>query len=79
MSSSKGVIEFRKRIKTALVEAFGGHCQVCGEKHPEFVFDFHHLNPSDKSFNIGSATTIDNRNFLQHKHYSGDGTTGGVV
>lgn len=57
MSKGKDVVEFRKRIKTALVEAFGGHCQVCGEKHPEFVFDFHHLNPSDKSFNISSTTT----------------------
>lgn len=36
-------------------------------------------NISASNVNIGSATKIDGRTFLQHKHYSGDGTTGGVV
>ena len=57
MSKGIHVIEFRKRIKVALVKAFGGKCQVCGQEHPEYIFDFHHLDPSTKSFGIGSATT----------------------
>ena len=57
MSKGKDVIEFRKRIKIALVKAFGGRCQRCGEEHSVGVFDFHHLNPSEKSFGLGSAST----------------------
>lgn len=57
MSSGKDVVEFRKRIKIALVKAFGSQCQVCGEEFPEFIFDFHHLKPEEKSFGLGSAAT----------------------
>lgn len=57
MSTGKDVIEFRKRVKIALVKAFGGRCQRCGEEHSVGVFDFHHLNPSEKSFGLGSAAT----------------------
>ena len=57
MSSGKDVVEFRKRIKIALVKAFGSQCQVCGGEFPEFIFDFHHLKPEEKSFGLGSAAT----------------------
>ena len=57
MSNGKNVVDFRKRIKIALVKAFDSKCQVCGEKFPEFIFDFHHLNPEGKSFGLGDATT----------------------
>lgn len=57
MSKGKDVIEFRKRIKIALVKAFGSKCQRCGEEHSVGVFDFHHLNPNEKSFGLGSGST----------------------
>ena len=57
MSKGKDVIEFRKRIKIALVKAFGSKCQRCGEEHSVGVFDFHHLNPNEKSFSLGSGST----------------------
>ena len=57
MNNGKYVVDFRKRIKIALVKAFDSKCQVCGEKFPEFIFDFHHLNPDEKSFGLGDATT----------------------
>lgn len=57
MSKGKDVVEFRKRIKIALVKAFGGACQRCGTIYPEYMYDFHHLNPADKSFGLGNAST----------------------
>lgn len=57
MSKGKDVVEFRKRVKIALVKAFGSKCQRCGEEHSVSVFDFHHLNPNEKSFGLGSGST----------------------
>lgn len=49
---STAVIEFRKRIKISLVKSFGDHCALCGKKYPEYVYDFHHIDPSTKEFGI---------------------------
>lgn len=57
MSSGKNVVDFRKRIKIALVKAFDSKCQVCGESFPAFIFDFHHLKPEEKSFGLSNAAT----------------------
>ena len=57
MSKGKDIVQFRKRIKIALVKAFGGKCQVCETEYPEYIFDFHHLDPSTKEFGIGNAST----------------------
>lgn len=57
MSKPIDVINFRRRIKIALVKAFGGKCQHCGQEFPEIVFDFHHLNPEEKSFGLGNGST----------------------
>lgn len=57
MSKGKDVVEFRKRVKIALVKAFGGKCQACHNEYPEYIFDFHHLDPSTKEFGIGNAST----------------------
>ena len=57
MSKSIDVINFRRRIKIALVKAFGERYQYCGEKFPEVVFDFHHLNPKEKNFSLGNGST----------------------
>lgn len=57
MSKAKNVVNFRIRIKTSLVKAFGGKCQICGKEYPQSVFDFHHLDPSQKSFGLGVGAT----------------------
>ena len=57
MSKPIDVINFRKRIKIALVKAFGGKCQYCNQEFSEVVFDFHHLNPKEKSFGLASGST----------------------
>ena len=42
----------RKKIKQKAVKYKGGKCQICGyNKIPE-ALEFHHVNPSEKSFNI---------------------------
>lgn len=57
MSKAKDVVNFRIRVKTALVKAFGGKCQLCGQEYPQSVFEFHHLNPENKSFGLGGGST----------------------
>lgn len=55
------VVAFRKRIKMALVEAYGHKCACCGLVEDACLYDFHHINPDTKSFGIGSATTTRSR------------------
>lgn len=30
-------------------------CESCGEEHPTYCMDFHHVDPSEKLFSIGRA------------------------
>ena len=55
MSKPENVSNFRRRIKLALVESFGNKCKICGNSFPQSVYDFHHLNPAEKKFGIGSG------------------------
>lgn len=52
MSKSEDVVNFRRRIKIALVQAFGDKCAICGQSFEQYVYDFHHINPAQKSFSI---------------------------
>ena len=61
MSKTQDIDNNRKRIKIALVKAFGDHCQLCGKSYPNSVYEFHHLNPDDKEFNLGSSSTTRSR------------------
>ena len=46
----------RHKKKARLIEIKGGKCERCGyDKCPD-AFDFHHLDPSKKEFNINGAT-----------------------
>lgn len=40
----------RKR-KREVVKRFGDKCHDCGNSYPDFVYDFHHLDPSKKDVN----------------------------
>ena len=57
MSTAQDVINFRIRIKKALVNAFDNKCQLCQQTYPQSVFEFHHLNPAEKSFGLGTSST----------------------
>lgn len=43
--------------KEILVSLLGGKCIKCSVAFPPAVFDFHHRNPEEKSFGIGSELT----------------------
>ena len=44
-----------RTIKAEWVEYKGGKCQDCGGVFPSCVFQFHHRDPKEKSFTIGSG------------------------
>lgn len=39
--------------KLRAIEHMGGVCQDCKKSYPPPVFDFHHLDPSEKELNLG--------------------------
>ena len=43
-------IERWRQRKTQAVKDFGGKCRDCNQEYPDAVFDFHHLDPSEKDF-----------------------------
>ena len=49
---SEAVKKWRRTTKTRMVKSFNCRCAVCGEKYPDEVFDFHHLDPSIKQFSL---------------------------
>lgn len=49
------VVDWRRRTKQRLIAYKGGKCEICGyNKDCPSSFHFHHKNPSEKSFGIGS-------------------------
>lgn len=51
------VVAWRKRMKIRAIEYKGGKCARCGYLYAGCVriFTFHHLDPSEKEFKIGSG------------------------
>lgn len=45
-------VKWRKRLKSKLVEEFGGKCQICGYCKCQQALQFHHIDPSLKEFSI---------------------------
>jgi transposase len=45
----------RRAIKRVLVEEAGGRCQLCGYDRCQEALQFHHLDPSQKSFHLGQG------------------------
>lgn len=44
------VVEWRRRAKARLVTEAGGGCQLCGYHRCQAALEFHHLDPTKKSF-----------------------------
>ena len=44
------VADWRRRAKAKLVAEAGGECQLCGYHRCQAALEFHHLDPSQKSF-----------------------------
>lgn len=50
-----GVARHHRRTKLRLIEWFGGKCQRCGFDGCPAAMQFHHRDPSTKSFQVGSG------------------------
>jgi hypothetical protein len=48
--------KWRKDIKSRLVADLGGECIVCGYNDHLCALEFHHLDPAQKDFSIGSVS-----------------------
>jgi hypothetical protein len=50
--------KYRHRIKQQCCEYKGGKCADCGYSDLQYldVFDFHHLDPKDKDFDLGGCS-----------------------
>jgi predicted transcriptional regulator len=51
---SEHVTERRRRIKLLLIDEAGGGCILCGYDRCPAALQFHHLEPSDKAFQISA-------------------------
>jgi hypothetical protein len=40
--------DLRRTKKSFWVSKFGGKCNKCNGEFPDYVFEFHHLNPDEK-------------------------------
>jgi hypothetical protein len=50
-------MNWRNRVKIRLIEYKGGKCSVCGYDKPiPSAYDFHHLDPIEKDFNISAKS-----------------------
>jgi hypothetical protein len=55
--NAQKVVEWRRRVKLALIEYKGGKCEICGyNKNCPNCYDFHHKNPEEKEFSISGKT-----------------------
>jgi hypothetical protein len=55
---------WRAKIKRRGIEALGGVCAICGNTFEDCCYDFHHMNPDEKEFNISSGNVNSAKNWL---------------
>lgn len=55
--NNKHTIGRQRKVKQFLIDYKGGRCQHCGYNECAAAFDFHHLDPSAKDFNISRLGT----------------------
>lgn len=55
MSRSQSVITYRKQRKNDLVKLKGGKCCICGFNAYNEALEFHHVDPSTKSFGLSDG------------------------
>lgn len=53
--NNQAVIEWRQRLKIRAVEYKGGSCSKCNYSKCIAALEFHHLDPNEKDFGIGSG------------------------
>ena len=66
MDYSKGTKQYwRRQIKQRGVAALGGKCLICNGVFEACCYDFHHINPEEKEFEISSGNTNGARTWLR--------------
>ena len=50
--NNANTVERQRNFKKRLVAYKGGKCQCCGYDKTQDALDFHHIDPSDKSFSL---------------------------
>jgi len=50
---SEAVSRRRRKVKDILVDEAGGRCKLCGYRRHSAALQFHHIDPSTKSFGLG--------------------------
>lgn len=48
----------KQQIKEQYIEFFGGVCEVCKQPHEWYQYDFHHINPEEKEYNVCSMFSM---------------------
>ena len=48
----------RRSMKIQAIKLLGGKCSICGYDRCVDALEFHHENPEEKQFKIGSGNTI---------------------
>jgi hypothetical protein len=56
-SNKDRITKYRKRTKTQAIEYKGGKCKRCNYDRCVDALVFHHLDPQEKEFKIGSGNT----------------------
>ena len=56
---------WREQIKHRAVQFLGGICRNCGQTFEDCCYDFHHLNPDEKDFNISHPQTNGAKSWLK--------------
>lgn len=47
--------EYSRKRKREVVDHFGDKCNDCGNTYPQYVYQFHHLDPESKDVNPSHA------------------------
>lgn len=55
--NTDAILARKLRLKRTLVEERGGGCEVCGYNTSLRALHFHHIDPSNKDFEIGNLTS----------------------
>lgn len=53
--NSAGVAQRRRKVKQILIAEAGGCCRICGFDSSPVALEFHHLDPTSKSFGVSEA------------------------
>lgn len=51
-------LERQRKLKAQSVEYLGGKCRDCGCTGHPTIFDFHHIDPSEKEYTIGHSKCV---------------------